>query len=269
MPGYIQRLVTRSTGRRASPESLVAPSRPPSPTGPAGFIEEIAAPIEGQAPVGVPAVSATQIQQGRTAIEPALPASRAERLLLSQPPQAPARPGPVQPPTRPPSAPAMPEATPTRDILRPTREVAAGTPDARARETPRDTVVPRPQQPSMAPSPAARLLAEPLRLAPNPPKPLSPPVASRPLERSAPSVIQRSSAARSTSAQVPVTPRPAAVPPPVAPRGPSLQIGRIEVAVQAPAPTPAAVPRRVAPPGPRGVLSGSPLLGHRFGFGQS
>jgi hypothetical protein len=56
------------------------------------------------------------------------------------------------------------------------------------------------------------------------------------------------------------------VPPP---RGPSLQIGRIEVAVQAPPPPAPPAPRRAAPAAPRGVLSGSALLGQRFGFGQS
>jgi hypothetical protein len=55
------------------------------------------------------------------------------------------------------------------------------------------------------------------------------------------------------------------VPPP---RQASLQIGRIEVEVQA-APLPqAAAPRRAAPQAPRGVLSGSALLGSRFGLGQ-
>jgi hypothetical protein len=52
-------------------------------------------------------------------------------------------------------------------------------------------------------------------------------------------------------------------------RGPALQIGRIEVSVQAPPPAPSPTPRRAAPAAPRGMLSGSALLGQRFGFGQS
>jgi hypothetical protein len=70
-------------------------------------------------------------------------------------------------------------------------------------------------------------------------------------------------------ARTPVEPRAVAVSPPPPPRGATLQIGRIEVAVQAPPQRPAATTRHAAPPAPRGRLTGSPLLGQRFGFGQS
>jgi hypothetical protein len=73
---------------------------------------------------------------------------------------------------------------------------------------------------------------------------------------------------RPAPARAPVEPRVAAVPPPAPPPAAALQIGRIEVAVQAP-PAMAAAPRRAAPAAPRGMLSGSALLGQRFGFGQS
>jgi len=72
-----------------------------------------------------------------------------------------------------------------------------------------------------------------------------------------------------TSVRGPIEPRAANPPsPPPAPRSATLQIGRINVEVQAaPAPQTAAA-SRPAPLAPRGVLSGSALLGQRFGFGQ-
>jgi hypothetical protein len=55
-------------------------------------------------------------------------------------------------------------------------------------------------------------------------------------------------------------------------RDTALQIGRIDVTVMAPPAAPAPAPRRAASQASqvsRGTLAGSPLLGQRFGFGQS
>jgi hypothetical protein len=288
MSGYLQRLVTRSVGRASGLRTLATPPRRPTLTGPAGLDEQIltetGAPVRSGSASAQPAVPRTRraAAQDRT-VTVSGPSKVAPSMGSRQPTPAPSPASVPSPMQR-----AM-QAGPLQHAVVRSQSSSApppGVPGAVAMTPP--GAPPRAVQPVLPslspqpglPSPPAMVRETTTRIvvknpAASPPNPLSPGATPSPATMTPPSRsptppiggLARPSAAALVRA--PIEPRAANPPsPPPAPRSATLQIGRINVEVQAAAPPQTAVAPRTAPLAPRGVLSGSALLGQRFGFGQ-
>ena len=300
MAGYLQRLVARSIGAPAGEVAFATPTRrtsaaatarlsdaPTPPSEETGISETISrhpaaepsvapvprttrAPSLGATPAALPA-------QATTAVRPVPPQSfdRPRTPMIARPTPA------VSPATTRDTPPPLAIATQSAEASIPRRELPAPpVPPPLGHVS--ASIAPPPQSvPARSPpAPPSEALNGPAPRVPlpatavPPDRAAGPPASATPEPRAATSVgappaPPRSAVSRASTAE-PVTPRlvPAAVPP-APPRSATLRIGRIEVEVlpnRAPA-APVTPPPSPAP-APRGVLSGSPLLGQRFGFGQ-
>ncbi len=304
MAGYLQRLALRAVGQSPGTGPVTRQPRPVV-AGPVGLEDTTVSSAVAQAP-HAPARAGPAPRPARAVQppDPATPAPMPTARPLAPPRIAPAAPGPE--PTAGQSVPGSAQPVVPPAIRAPMPSI--GRPEAAFQSPARSAVPPRPaisgprvlrqgDQPeagasrSVAPeaqvapiSAAARLQPSATPQSPTPLITPRPPLPTRTSAERRPEPIARprddpgtaavqspSSASPARSAAVPlVTPplRQPPVPPPQTP-APLLQIGRISVEVMPESRAQTAVqPRRPAPSAPSGVLSGSSMLGQRFGLGQ-
>ncbi len=270
MTRYLQRLATRSQSRR-TPQAVRATPPPPRsiPTEVGGFADGAPELIEATiAEKPLPRVS-PDARETRFASTEAPPAS--DRIERSPSPSSSQHVAPaplLAPPSSPPKKP-LPAAFPrSGSPVGETGKWPAATPplENEAQDAPRTS-----GQSSAATITSAvlqRATRPPLRAAIPENSPWMQPV--RPRELPPRSPVATPATSKPEAVRSPAESRVATRSPPPSSRGATLHIGRIEVTVSAPTPVPAAVaPSRAASPAPLGLLSGSPMLGQRFGLGQS